>query len=112
MGRFCGSLIPTALNSSGNAFLIKFKSDGSVSKKGFEISYQATHGNSSYFLLFFIFNYYFYCVSKVSLEYTKVTVFYQIHSSCYRNEPTSNIQESNLLRSEWPSGLNSSRQVT
>eukprot|EP00112_Aurelia_sp_Birch-Aquarium-sp1_P014017 Seg3.11 transcript_id=Seg3.11/GoldUCD/mRNA.D3Y31 product=Fibrillin-1 protein_id=Seg3.11/GoldUCD/D3Y31 len=43
MGRFCGSVIPSSLNSSGNSFLIKFKSDGSVSKKGFDISYQATH---------------------------------------------------------------------
>ena len=68
MGRFCGSLIPTALNSSGNAFLIKFKSDGSVSKKGFAISYQATHGNS-YFLAIFIFNHHFYFVSTVSLGY-------------------------------------------
>lgn len=37
--RYCGSTIPPAYNSQGNKLLLKFKTDQSVSQKGFRLAY-------------------------------------------------------------------------
>lgn len=41
LGRFCGSKKPPPIISSGNKLFIRFFSDNSVQKKGFEASHTA-----------------------------------------------------------------------
>lgn len=41
MGRFCGTKKPPPITSSGNKLFVRFFSDNSVQKKGFEASHTA-----------------------------------------------------------------------
>ncbi|KAG7512160.1 bone morphogenetic protein 1-like isoform X1 [Solea senegalensis] len=45
-GRFCGSKKPAPVISSGNTMFLRFFSDNSVQKRGFEVSYSAGCGGS------------------------------------------------------------------
>lgn len=55
LGRFCGTKKPQPITSSGNKLFIRFFSDNSVQKKGFEASHSAGKNscrcNSALFLL-------------------------------------------------------------
>ena len=37
MGTYCGSLIPTSIESSGRDMYVSFKSDYSITRRGFEV---------------------------------------------------------------------------
>lgn len=41
LGRFCGTKKPSPLISSGDKMFLRFYSDNSVQKRGFEVSYGA-----------------------------------------------------------------------
>lgn len=41
LGRFCGTKKPPPVVSSGNKMFLRFVSDNSVQKRGFEASYEA-----------------------------------------------------------------------
>ena len=45
VGKFCGDNKPKELISTSSSLYFKFRSDGSVSKKGFQLSYEAFSGN-------------------------------------------------------------------
>lgn len=44
LGKFCGDVTPSRVNSSGNAMYIKFYSDGLITKRGFSLKWQAIQG--------------------------------------------------------------------
>ncbi|XP_029370992.1 bone morphogenetic protein 1-like isoform X2 [Echeneis naucrates] len=46
LGRFCGTKKPSAVTSSGNKMFLRFFSDNSVQKRGFEVSYRSECGGS------------------------------------------------------------------
>lgn len=46
LGRFCGTKKPSPVISSGNKMYLRFFSDNSVQKRGFEVSYRAECGGS------------------------------------------------------------------
>lgn len=52
LGRFCGTKKPPPITSSGNKLFIRFFSDNSVQKKGFEASHTA--GVYSYSRMLFV----------------------------------------------------------
>ncbi|XP_042749428.1 bone morphogenetic protein 1-like, partial [Lagopus leucura] len=47
IGRFCGSVAPPAVLSSGSSMFVRFVSDGSVQKKGFEAAHSSGMGLGS-----------------------------------------------------------------
>jgi tolloid-like protein 1 len=49
LGRLCGSKIPDPLMATGNEMFIRFISDASVQRKGF----QATHSTGQQIMFFF-----------------------------------------------------------
>eukprot|EP00794_Sanderia_malayensis_P007035 gene7036-7824_t len=44
IGKFCGTDFPSVINSTSNQLYLKFQSDGSVSKSGFKLRYEASSG--------------------------------------------------------------------
>ena len=44
-GSYCGTNIPESSVSTGNAVYIKFKTDGSTVRKGFNMTFEAVKGN-------------------------------------------------------------------
>lgn len=47
LGRFCGTKKPPPITSSGNKLFVRFFSDNSVQKKGFEASHAAGKKNGN-----------------------------------------------------------------
>ena len=41
LGKFCGSVLPSPIETTSNQFTLKFLSDGSVSRSGFLLSWEA-----------------------------------------------------------------------
>ena len=41
LGQFCGEHAPFSLNSTSNVMLLRFHSDSSVNRKGFQLTYTA-----------------------------------------------------------------------
>lgn len=54
LGRFCGTKKPPPITSSGNKLFIRFFSDNSVQKKGFEASHTAGKSRCSYSCMLFV----------------------------------------------------------
>ena len=48
IGKFCGEIRPKEISSTGPYLYLKFRSDGSVSKEGFKISYESSSGINTF----------------------------------------------------------------
>ena len=44
IGRYCGSVLPSTISSSGNVMLVNFVSDESDTRDGFRAVYTTTYG--------------------------------------------------------------------
>ena len=44
LGKLCGSTVPSPIKSTGNQMLVKFYTDGSVTRKGFSASFKKEKG--------------------------------------------------------------------
>jgi len=40
MGRYCGTVMPAALTTTGNMLYVKFRSDSSVTRAGFRATWE------------------------------------------------------------------------